>query len=263
MPLEITCTGCQKRLRIPDKFAGKRVKCPKCQAVLQIPKPESADAASASPQSAPEAAASSPPDRWYLKTEDGEDYGPVPKKELDQWFDEGRVTADSQILRDGSDQWQWASDVYPQLESTSGPAPPSESLPHRSPAPAAAGPDASPGAFDFAAGDASPTLRATGKRRVRKVVKRTGSAAGRAASRPAKSGGAVASGEQSPKSKLVAGLLGIFLGGYGVHRFYLGYTGMGLVMLFTCGGCGIWSLIDAIMILTGKVPDPQGRPLRD
>jgi hypothetical protein len=98
---------------------------------------------------------------------------------------------------------------------------------------------------------------------VRKVVKKTGSAAGRPASRPTKSGGAVASGEQSPKSKLVAGLLGIFLGGYGVHRFYLGYTGMGLIMLFTCGGCGIWSLIDAIMILTGKVPDPQGRPLRD
>jgi hypothetical protein len=38
---------------------------------------------------------------------------------------------------------------------------------------------------------------------------------------------------------------------------------MGLLMLFTCGGCGIWALIDAIMVLMGKVPDAQGRHLRD
>lgn len=67
----------------------------------------------------------------------------------------------------------------------------------------------------------------------------------------------------SDKSKLAAGLLELFLGGFGVGRFYLGYTGMGLGQLFTCGGCGIWALIDAIQMLTGNVRDPQGRPLRD
>ena len=67
----------------------------------------------------------------------------------------------------------------------------------------------------------------------------------------------------SDKSKLTAGLLQIFVGHFGVGRFYLGYTTIGVLQLITCGGCGIWSLIDGILMLTGKVPDLQGRPLRD
>lgn len=45
----------------------------------------------------------------------------MPRGQLDEWVDEGRVTADWQILRDGGDQWQWASDVYPQLAIPSSP----------------------------------------------------------------------------------------------------------------------------------------------
>ncbi|MBF6340549.1 TM2 domain-containing protein [Nocardia abscessus] len=71
----------------------------------------------------------------------------------------------------------------------------------------------------------------------------------------------------SDKQKLIAGLLQIFLGGFGVGRFYLGYTGLGIaqlaVTIVTCGLGSIWGLIDGIMILVGKVPDAQGRPLRD
>ncbi|MFE2998851.1 NINE protein [Nocardia sp. NPDC059246] len=67
----------------------------------------------------------------------------------------------------------------------------------------------------------------------------------------------------SDKSKLTAGLLQIFIGHFGVGRFYLGYTTIGVLQLITCGGCGVWSLIDGILMLTGKVPDLQGRPLRD
>lgn len=66
----------------------------------------------------------------------------------------------------------------------------------------------------------------------------------------------------SDKSKIVAGLLQLFLGGFGVGRFYLGYSGIGVGQLLTCGGLGVWSLVDAIMILMGNVPDPQGRPLQ-
>ena len=62
---------------------------------------------------------------------------------------------------------------------------------------------------------------------------------------------------------MVAGLLCLFLGAYGVGRFYLGYTGLGVAQLLTCGGCGIWSIIDAITCFTGKMRDAQGRPLRD
>jgi TM2 domain-containing membrane protein YozV len=67
----------------------------------------------------------------------------------------------------------------------------------------------------------------------------------------------------SDKSKIVAGLLQFFLGGLGIGRFYLGYTGIGLAQLFTCGGLGIWALIDMILIFMGRVPDSDGRPLRD
>ena len=56
-------------------------------------------------------------------------------------------------------------------------------------------------------------------------------------------------------------LLSFFLGSFGVDRFYLGYTGLGVAKLLTFGGCGVWTLIDFIMIIMNNVPDAQGRPL--
>ncbi|SNQ48503.1 conserved hypothetical protein [Frankia canadensis] len=67
----------------------------------------------------------------------------------------------------------------------------------------------------------------------------------------------------SDKQKLTAGLLQILLGGVGAGRWYLGNTGIALAQLFTCGGLGVWALIDGIMMLTGNVRDQHGRPLRD
>ena len=64
-----------------------------------------------------------------------------------------------------------------------------------------------------------------------------------------------------PKDWLVTLLLAIFLGGLGVHRFYVGKIGTGLLMLFTAGGCGIWWLVDVIMIAVGSFTDSDGRPL--
>ena len=70
------------------------------------------------------------------------------------------------------------------------------------------------------------------------------------------------------KSKIVAGLLGILLGSYGVHNFYLGFVGKGIaqifVSLFTCGVGGIWGFIEGIMILCGNMnKDAKGVPLKD
>jgi TM2 domain-containing membrane protein YozV len=74
----------------------------------------------------------------------------------------------------------------------------------------------------------------------------------------------------SEKSKLVAGLLQLLglLGLVGIGRMYLGQVGLGILQLVvglvTCGiGAFIWGIVDAVLILTDKVRDPQGRPLRD
>jgi hypothetical protein len=67
----------------------------------------------------------------------------------------------------------------------------------------------------------------------------------------------------SDKSKVVAGVLQLFLGGFGVGRFYTGHTGMAVAQLLTCGGCGIWSLVDGIILLVNGGTDAQGRRLRD
>lgn len=67
----------------------------------------------------------------------------------------------------------------------------------------------------------------------------------------------------SDKSKIVAGLLQILLGSFGVGRFYVGNVGIGLAQLFTCGGLGFWALIDGILYLAGdQRTDPEGRVLR-
>jgi TM2 domain-containing membrane protein YozV len=71
----------------------------------------------------------------------------------------------------------------------------------------------------------------------------------------------------SDKSKTIAGLLQLLglVGIGGIGRFYIGDVGMGVAQLLL-GMCGvglIWSIIDAVLILTDKVNDPQGRPLRD
>jgi TM2 domain len=65
----------------------------------------------------------------------------------------------------------------------------------------------------------------------------------------------------SDKNKVVAGVLQLVLGTVGAGRWYTGHHGIALAQLLTCGGFGVWALIDGIMMLAGSVTDPQGRPL--
>lgn len=86
-------------------------------------------------------------------------------------------------------------------------------------------------------------------------------------------GAAVApAADPNAKSKMVAGLLGIFLGAIGVHNFYLGYTGKAVAqVLITVLSCmtlsfvsGIWGLIEGILILAGNINvDGKGNPLKE
>lgn len=64
------------------------------------------------------------------------------------------------------------------------------------------------------------------------------------------------------KEWLVTLLLAIFIGNLGIHRFYVGKNGTGILMLLTLGGCGIWTIIDIVMIATGSFTDAAGQPLK-
>ncbi len=77
----------------------------------------------------------------------------------------------------------------------------------------------------------------------------------------------MSNGETTPstpaqgKSWTVTLILAILLGGLGVDRFYTGHIGLGILKLITGGGCGIWWLIDIILIAMGKRTDKDGNPL--
>ena len=119
MPIQISCTGCQSKLKAPDTAAGKKIKCPKCQTVVPVPAGAASGNGAAAAAAAGKVAAKGKPEHWFLQTPDGSQYGPVERNELDQWYAEGRVSADCQLLREGQSQWQWASEVYTSLAAAS------------------------------------------------------------------------------------------------------------------------------------------------
>ena len=66
----------------------------------------------------------------------------------------------------------------------------------------------------------------------------------------------------SDKDWLTTVLLSFLVGWLGIDRFYLGYTGLGILKLITFGGLGIWYIIDLILVVTNRMTDVQGLPLR-
>lgn len=68
-------------------------------------------------------------------------------------------------------------------------------------------------------------------------------------------------GPPAPKTQLTAFLLCFFLGVLGAHRFYLGYYGIGLLQLLTLGCCGIWTVVDLILIISGELKTADGARL--
>jgi TM2 domain-containing membrane protein YozV len=67
----------------------------------------------------------------------------------------------------------------------------------------------------------------------------------------------------SDKSRLAAALLAWFFGYLGIHRFYVGKVGTGILQILTIGGLGVWTLIDCIIILLGSFRDSNGRALQN
>ena len=65
--------------------------------------------------------------------------------------------------------------------------------------------------------------------------------------------------EISQKSRTATLLLCLFFGGLGIHRFYVGKTGTGILQILTLGGMGIWTLIDFIYIIVGSFTDKESK----
>ncbi|MEZ6109643.1 MAG: hypothetical protein R3C99_01115 [Pirellulaceae bacterium] len=134
MPIETLCPGCGRKLRVAEEHAGKQARCPVCGTIYSVgavsasETPASADRVAPAPSSQdqvgtnkPVAAPAStyveprPADDWYMRTPEGQTYGPVTKAELDRWLGEGRVSHDCD-LRNGSAAWQSAEVVFPSLK---------------------------------------------------------------------------------------------------------------------------------------------------
>ena len=129
MSIEVRCGACQHQIRVPDKYAGKKVKCPSCEATIAVPagasqatpvQPTPAPAATRPKAAAPMPQAVAPTSQasapgWFMKTADGQEYGPIDQAQLDRWITEGRIDDSCQLLREDWDQWYWAQEIYPQL----------------------------------------------------------------------------------------------------------------------------------------------------
>src|SRR5262245_29776424 len=113
MPLQISCPHCFQSLILPYTEAGLKVHCPNCHGPITL---TAAQEEKPTERKRPARSA----DLWFFKAEDGSDYGPVDKKVLDEWFAEGRISDDCQVLHLGDEQWHWASDLFPELVAGQG-----------------------------------------------------------------------------------------------------------------------------------------------
>ena len=282
MPIQVQCAGCQKEFRVPDKVAGKKIKCPKCTGVIEVPAGEPA----AEPQS-------SESDQWHVKTGDGDQYGPVSKSELDEWVADGRIDNQDQLLQEGTDQWRWANEVYPDLGGGQEGPPVVEPAANEPPAE----PDSTP-ATDPLAEEAipdEPTISNVADPLKQPVEQPAPAPTPQPqAEAAAETTTPSVSGEASDRRRKTAGLLGIlcFVVGPGSHQIYLGRImagvvrtivalgalGLGLLWPIVMGrgvmsfilavvtiGLGLlWPFIEGIMALAGGInTDGSGRLLRD
>lgn len=112
MPIESLCPGCGSSLRVADEHAGQQARCPACQTVYVVP-------SGTRREDPPVAAAVN--NHWYMRTPDGRVYGPVVRRELEEWHRQGRVGAGCEIRSDEDPVWRAAAHLLPPLPSSRAP----------------------------------------------------------------------------------------------------------------------------------------------
>lgn len=130
MAIETICQGCSKKLRVADEHAGKQARCPECGVIYTVPQPtissytllDEAQATIAAPL--PSQAFANPPaketaEQWWMKIDDGREFGPVDRATLDRWYAERRIGPTTQLKRQHDGQWHPASRVFPELAAAS------------------------------------------------------------------------------------------------------------------------------------------------
>src|SRR5687767_11553899 len=109
MAIETICSGCAKKLRVSDEHAGKQARCPECGTIYTVPQVVDSPRSSfdeapreeplsgralgslGAPAFANPPAKEPQPERWFMKIDDGREFGPVERSVLDQWFAERRI----------------------------------------------------------------------------------------------------------------------------------------------------------------------------
>ncbi len=161
MWINVECSKCGKKLRASKDHTGRTVRCPKCRNSFEVrplgkksetnkTSPVSSAASKAKAKSTTPASAKAdsikPLDRrpkkepaavvseakterepepeplWHVRSDDGQEFGPVSRRELESWLSDGRLDSECQLLQEGWDQWCWADEQFPELSPSEPPA---------------------------------------------------------------------------------------------------------------------------------------------
>lgn len=103
MAIDAKCPACDRTLRVSDENAGKQARCPACNAIYVVPGGETATRQSSSSDSG---------DAWYVKTPEGQVFGPVSQSKLDRWLAEGRIIAECELRTREDREWRPAGEFF-------------------------------------------------------------------------------------------------------------------------------------------------------